>query len=316
MSSIMSITALRAAPVHSKTTTKVCTPNLGGSSAFLTGSLRVVSPTLVRAAGSNRRSSVMSTPVTHGAAAGRPVIMKASAEKSVVDEKEKSDEKSAAAGRLALLATVASHPFVFGCQEAMAKGGEFGLLEGRTSALIHPFFLGGMWFASVYAGYLGWQWRRVRTTGDEISALKATMPASAGADGAAVELSPAQKETQGKIDELTATRKELVAGGYKDKHNNVGSFLLAFGTCLAVEGGMNTYLRTGKLFPGPHLFAGMGIVCLWAAAAGLVPEMQKGNNTARNLHIALNAVNVALFTWQIPTGLEIVGKVFQFTSWP
>ena len=51
-------------------------------------------------------------------------------------------------------------------------------------------------------------------------------------------------------------------------------------------------------------------------AAGLVPEMQRGNQKARDLHIALNCVNLALFTWQIPTGLEIVGKVFQFTSWP
>ena len=51
-------------------------------------------------------------------------------------------------------------------------------------------------------------------------------------------------------------------------------------------------------------------------AAGLVPQMEKGNQKARDLHIALNCVNLALFTWQIPTGLEIVGKVFQFTSWP
>ena len=92
--------------------------------------------------------------------------------------------------------------------------------------------------------------------------------------------------------------------------------ILAFGITLAVEGGMNTYLRTGRLFPGPHLYAGMGMVCMWAMAAGLVPEMQRGNQKARDLHIALNVVNTALFTWQIPTGLEIVGKVFQFTSWP
>lgn len=79
---------------------------------------------------------------------------------------------------------------------------------------------------------------------------------------------------------------------------------------------MNTYLRTGKLFPGPHLYAGAAICVLWAAAAALVPQMQKGNDTARSAHIALNAVNMALFAWQIPTGLEIVGKVFEFTHWP
>ena len=60
-------------------------------------------------------------------------------------------ESSVEAGRLALLATVASNPVLFGAQEAFAKGGEFGIFEGRTMALIHPLFLGGLWFATVYA---------------------------------------------------------------------------------------------------------------------------------------------------------------------
>jgi len=59
-----------------------------------------------------------------------------------------------------------------------------------------------------------------------------------------------------------------------------------------------------------------GITVLWALAAALVPSMQKGNETARNLHIALNALNVLLFVWQIPTGIDIVFKVFEFTTWP
>jgi Protein of unknown function (DUF4079) len=107
-----------------------------------------------------------------------------------------------------------------------------------------------------------------------------------------------------------------MGGGYKDRHQNAGSWLLGAGVAIAVEGCLNTYTRTGKLFPGPHLFAGAAIVVLWALAAALVPAMQKGNNTARSAHIALNALNVGLFVWQIPTGLEIVGKVFQFTTFP
>jgi len=55
---------------------------------------------------------------------------------------------------------------------------------------------------------------------------------------------------------------------------------------------------------------------LWALAASLTSEMQKGNETARNLHIFLNCINLALFAWQVPTGLDIVYKVFEFTSWP
>lgn len=55
---------------------------------------------------------------------------------------------------------------------------------------------------------------------------------------------------------------------------------------------------------------------LWAIAASLVPSMQKGNEGARIGHIACNTLNVVLFAWQLPTGLEIVGKVFEFTTWP
>ena len=85
---------------------------------------------------------------------------------------------------------------------------------------------------------------------------------------------------------------------------------------LGIEGAMNTYMRVGKLFPGPHLFAGASIVILWALAAALTPAMQKGNDNARSAHIALNSINVGLFLWQVPTGWEIVLKVFQFTEWP
>lgn len=74
--------------------------------------------------------------------------------------------------------------------------------------------------------------------------------------------------------------------------------------------------RAGKLFPGPHLYAGAAITVLWALAASLVPAMQKGNETARSAHIALNTINILLFAWQIPTGFEIVEKVLQFTSFP
>ena len=118
------------------------------------------------------------------------------------------------------------------------------------------------------------------------------------ADAPVPALSGAQLETQQKIDALTEERKALLAEGVRDKHFNWGSLLLALGVAIGVEGPVNTYLRTGKLFPGPHLYAGAGIVVLWAVAAACVPQMQKGNDTARSVHIALNCVNLALFAWQ------------------
>lgn len=211
--------------------------------------------------------------------------------------------------------TAITFPFLLETKDALAVGGEFGILEGRSFALIHPIVMGAFFFYTLWAGYLGWQWRRVRTIQNEINELKKQVkPTPVTPDGKPVEAPPSPVELQ--IQQLTEERKELIKGSYKDRHFNAGSVLLGFGVLESIGGGLNTWLRTGKLFPGPHLFAGAGITVLWALAAALVPAMQKGNETARSLHIALNAINVLLFVWQIPTGIDIVFKVFEFTKWP
>ncbi|XP_024375353.1 uncharacterized protein [Physcomitrium patens] len=210
--------------------------------------------------------------------------------------------------RALLTATASFAPLLLSAQDAYAAGGEYGILEGRTLALIHPVVMLAFFVATGWAGYLGWQWRRVRTIQDEINELKKQVPA-------AVEGAP-PSPVEGQIKELTETRKALVKGGFRERHFNWGSILLGGGVLFSVSGALNTYLRTGKLFPGPHLYAGAGITVLWALAAALVPPMQKGNETARSLHIALNTVNLLLFAWQIPTGWEIVLKVLEFTKFP
>lgn len=220
--------------------------------------------------------------------------------------------------------TAAALPFLLDPKDALAVGGQFGILEGRTFALIHPAVMSGLFVYTLWAGYLGWQWRRVRTIQDEINQLKKQVqvkpppPVAVTPEGntAAAQPPPPPSPVELKIQQLSEERKELIKGSFRDRHFNAGSILLGFGVFEAVFGGINTWFRTGKLFPGPHLFAGAGITVLWAAAAALVPAMQKGNETARNLHIALNALNVLLFVWQIPTGIDIVFKVFEFTNWP
>lgn len=201
---------------------------------------------------------------------------------------------------------------------AAGPGGDNHLLTGQLVSLLHPAMMFFLFGATGYTGWLGLRWRRTREIPDLVKALKAQLPAAApasAADGAAPPARP-PSPLDGQIAELEAERKALIASGARDKHFNWGSLLLALGVLIAVEGPANTYLRTGKLFPGPHLYAGAGIVVLWAAAAALVPQMQKGNDTARSLHIALNCVNLALFAWQVPTGLDIVAKVFEFTTLP
>ncbi|XP_044952052.1 uncharacterized protein LOC123402223 [Hordeum vulgare subsp. vulgare] len=271
----------------------------------------------------------MASPLTAVARAARlhPVSCSASSSSKNSKQSPSSSSSSAAVPSLRSAAAVAV-PLLAAlpAPDALAVGGELGIIEGRTVALLHPAIMGGLFAYTLWAGYLGWQWRRVRTVQDEITELKkqvrpaaaAATPAAVGAgDSAAPPRPPAAKSpTEIKIDELSEERKKLVKGGFRDRHFNAGSILLGLGVTESVGGALNTWLRTGKLFPGPHLFAGAAITVLWAAAAALVPAMQKGNETARSLHIALNTINVLLFIWQIPTGLEIVGKVFEFTNWP
>jgi Protein of unknown function (DUF4079) len=55
---------------------------------------------------------------------------------------------------------------------------------------------------------------------------------------------------------------------------------------------------------------------LWALAAACVPAMQKGNDLARSVHIGANAAGIAMFAWQVSSGLPILFKVVELTKWP
>lgn len=223
---------------------------------------------------------------------------------------------------VALLASTLLAP-----EAAVAKGGKYGLMEGRTLSLLHPIAMAGLFGVALYSAYSGWQFRRMRTIGGDIQELKASIKipaaqlkaAQAAEEPDAIHIASLQRQvapTLAQIDELTKTRKTLSAGGFRDLHYNLGSLLLGAGVLFAIEGPLNTYARADKLFPGPHLFYGAALPVCWALAAAMVPAMQKGNDAARYAHIGLNGLSVFLFASQIPTGWEITQKVIKFTSWP
>jgi hypothetical protein len=64
------------------------------------------------------------------------------------------------------------------------------------------------------------------------------------------------------------------------------------------------------------LYAGAGLVILWAMAAATVPSMQKGSDTARTIHIGANVAGISLFAWQVVSGIPILQKVWEKTQWP
>lgn len=215
---------------------------------------------------------------------------------------------------------------------ALADGPDWGLFEGRTGSLLHPISMGSLLLFSIYTALLGFQWRRQRTMGDEISALKKTIPNLDGASSVSVALQAAKSaETvdQSKVNALQAAlsieqqvadlqkeRKTLSEAGPRDRHYSQGAVLVFIGTLFAIVGPLNTYARAGKLFPGPHLYAGAGVVVLWALAASCVPSMIKGNDTARSVHVAANLGWLGLFGWQVVSGIPILLKVIEKTSWP
>lgn len=204
----------------------------------------------------------------------------------------------------------------------------------RTGSMLHPIAMGSMFLLSLSTGILGLQWRRQRTIGDEITALKKTLPDLGGAKSVSEAIAAAESAedtsveaanlsalkaalpVQKEIDDLAAERKELSSKGLRDQHFSQGALLAFIGTAFAIEGPLNTYARAGKLFPGPHLYAGAGLVVLWALAYACVPAMQKGSDTARTVHIGANVAGMGLFAWQIVSGLPIMFKVIELTSFP
>jgi len=245
------------------------------------------------------------------------------------DEFGNSSESQASARAVAITAitAIAASPLA-----ANAAGPDWGIFEGRTLSLLHPTVMLSMLAFSISTALLGFQWRRQRTLGDEISAMKKTLPNLNGASSVSAALATAESAEevdsmyvsklkaalplQKEVDDLVSERKELASQGNRDKHFNQGSLLLFVGIAFAIEGPLNTYARAGKLFPGPHLYAGAGLVVLWALAASMVPAMQKGNDTARSVHIGANAAGIGLFLWQVTSGIPIAFKVIEFTKFP
>lgn len=222
------------------------------------------------------------------------------------------DPSTAAVGTLALMAAMAP-------EAAMAKGGEFGIWEGRIVSLAHPAVMAFVYGCSAFAAFTGLQWRQLRELGDQVTALKAEQkPFALTAEQVEAGEAPNPKYTalQTQIDEIAAKRKELASSDLRQKHYQVGSVILGLGTAFAIEGPVNTFLRAQKLFPGPHLYAGAGIVVAWAMAAAMVPMMTKGSDAARYGHMGFNVLALGLFTWQLPTGWEIMLKVIKFTKFP
>jgi hypothetical protein len=136
----------------------------------------------------------------------------------------------------------------------------------------HPILMTLTLILAIYAGYVGWQYRRIRSTEGE-------------------------------------EKKALIAKRYNLLHHNLGSIFLVLMVAGMVGGMAVTYNNNGKLFVGAHLIAGLGLAFLAALSAALAPLLQRGKEWARVTHITVNTLLIGVFTWQALTGFEIVQRI-------
>lgn len=189
-------------------------------------------------------------------------------------------------------------PAIFMSIEPAFADSSYGILAGRTASMLHPITNFALFATSIYSAYLGLQWRRLRDLSEEIKGLGASLPklatitarfplsdlsselnsqltalsASDDADKSGKEALirkdlatiRSTADLDSKYLELTTARKTLQSSNLKDKHHLTGSILLGAGVTVSILGAFNTYMRAGRLFPGPHLYAGMAITILWA----------------------------------------------------
>ncbi len=137
---------------------------------------------------------------------------------------------------------------------------DWGIFAGRTGSLLHPIVMGTLLAFSISTAFLGFDWRRQRTIGDDISALKKQVPKLPEGAGAstfqeALELAkkqPISTEDEGEvhvskmeylqkgveleqqIQALQDERKELSAKAPRDKHFAQGALLAFLGTAFAI----------------------------------------------------------------------------------
>ena len=139
-------------------------------------------------------------------------------------------------------------------------------------AFAHPLLMLFTLFLALYAGYVGWQYRRIRSTEGE-------------------------------------EKKALISKRYNTLHHKLGSIFLVLMVAGAVGGMAVTYNNNGKLFVGAHLIAGLGLMVLAALSAAFAPLLQQGKEWVRSTHIAVNTILIGIFGWQTLTGWEIVQRI-------
>jgi len=141
-------------------------------------------------------------PLTTRASIARPVARRITTVKASAKSENTTQDlvSKAMVGFPALLA-----PLILDSSAALAQNREYGIIEGQIFSLMHPAIMFFLFGASVYSGYLGFQWRHTRELAAQIKDLKSQKgPATVGADGQTIAAPPSPLDSQ--ISELEKVR--------------------------------------------------------------------------------------------------------------
>jgi hypothetical protein len=114
---------------------------------------------------------------------------------------------------------------------AAADTPDWGLFAGRTASLLHPWTMGSLLMFALSTAYLGFQWRRQRTLGDEIATLQKKMPPPNLNSSEPRQISPLEVQ----IATLTRECKEIASKGPRDQHFPKVHSWLALAQCLPLR---------------------------------------------------------------------------------
>jgi Protein of unknown function (DUF4079) len=101
----------------------------------------------------------------------------------------------------------------------------------NAASSIHPLTMGSLFVFTLSTAYVGFQWRRQRTLGDEITTLQKRVPPPNLDSSETRKISPLEAQ----IAALMRERKEIASKWPRDQHFSQGALLACIGTVFAIE---------------------------------------------------------------------------------
>lgn len=92
-------------------------------------------------------------------------------------------------------------------------------------------------------------------------------------------------------------------------HHKLSATLVFLTTLFCFVGMGNTFMRTGRLFPGPHLYGGLAVLLALSLNVAFVPWFKDAPGM-RLLHAANGIVILILLAVQVKCGLPILVSVW------